>query len=108
MAQVTQTADDVMDSLTGHDEEEIAQQFGVTLSELIASVDGQKLGRALVFITKRRAGLNDDEARNFAMGLTFKALNHEYFADVSEADEESGKDELVDVELPPTSLTSVS
>ena len=87
MSQVDQTMDEVVDSLTGHDENEIETQFGKTIAELV--VNKTMLGRAMVFILNRRDGKNDDDARNASMAMPLKEI-FTYFAEESA---ESGKDE---------------
>lgn len=105
MAQVSQSADEVFDSLTGHDEMAVAQHFGRTVHELTG--DPHMLGRALVFVTKRRLdGVNDDDARNAALNMPFKELNEEYFPMASEVDEEAGKGEPDSEPLPVSLLPS--
>lgn len=86
---VSQTAEEVFDSLTGFDEIAISFHFGHTVSELAQS-DASMFGRALVFIVKRREGLTDDEARNAAMEMTLKEFTT-FFAEASQ--EEAGKGE---------------
>lgn len=104
MSQVEQSAEEVFDSITGHDEMAIAQHFGKTVAQLLG--DPHMLGRALVFVSRRRLdGVNDDDARNFALDLPHKQLNETYFAEPvdAEADDEAGKGEPDDV-LPPVNL----
>lgn len=109
MSQVKQTAEEVRDSVTGHDEMAIAQHFGRTFMDLMEN-DPLTWGRSLVFVTKRREGLNDDDARNFALDMPFKVINEEYFAEpTADSDEEteeveSGKGEPQDAEQPRVSL----
>lgn len=105
MGQIEMTAEEVMDSLTGHDEMAIAQHFSRTASDL-AEKDPVMLGRALVFVAQRRLeGVNDDDARNFAMDLPLKQVLA-YFPD--EGSDESGKGELELEQQPEDSLSSVS
>lgn len=104
MSYINQTADEVLDSLTGHDEASIAQHFGKNVGAMIG-VDGVTLGRALVFVVKRREGMNDDDARNAAMDMTFKVVTGEFFA---EETDEQGKDEPASEELPESSPDSAS
>ena len=89
MSEIDQTAEEIFDSLTGFDEIAIAQHFGRTVGEM-AEKDQSMFGRSLIFVVKRREGVNDDDARNAALGLTMKEYVA-YFADAST--EESGKDE---------------
>jgi hypothetical protein len=102
MSQVQQTAEEVLESLTGFDEMAIKQHFGSTVSDLAG--DQTMLGRGLVFVLKRRDGLNDDDARNAALGMPLKDITS-YFADESE---ESGKDEPSSELSPETSQPSAS
>ena len=87
MSQSDQTTDEVIDTLTGHDENEIETHFGKTIAELV--VNKTMLVRALVFILNRRDGKNDDDARNASMAMPLKEV-FTYFAAESS---ESGKDE---------------
>jgi hypothetical protein len=107
MSEHKQTAEEIFDSLTGFDEMAITQHFGRTIGDL-ASNDESMFSRALLFTVKRREGLADDDARNFALGMTL-GENIAYFADTTEkdAEEEAGKDEQPE-EQPATSLSSVS
>jgi hypothetical protein len=57
------------------------------------------LGRALVFVLKRRDGTADDDARNAALEMALKDVMG-YFAEESE---EAGKDEPSSTPLPETS-----
>lgn len=102
MTKLNQTAGEVFDSLTGHDEMAITQHFGRTVGDL--TDDSSMWGRALVFVAKRREGANDDDARAAALDMRLKDVTT-YFAEESE---ESGKDKPP-AELPPgTSLSSAS
>jgi len=103
MPQISQTAEEVFDSLTGFDEIAITQQFGRTVADL-AQNDATMFARTLIFVVNRRDGISDDEARNGALGLTMKEFST-YFAEPSE--EESEKDEPVGPQ-PENSLSSVS
>lgn len=102
MSQVEQTPDEIIDSLTGHDEMELSAQFGATIGQLVSNQS--MLRRACVFIVKRREGLNDDDARNFALGMILKDVL-EFFASESV---ESGKDETAVEQKPQLSPTGVS
>ena len=104
MAQIDQTAEEVFDSITGFDEIAVATHFGHTVQAL-AETDASMFGRALVFVVKRREGLDDVKAREAALGLTLKECNEGFFAEPSE--EEAGKDEPPETS-PASSLTSVS
>lgn len=90
MSETKLTAEEVLESLTGFDEMAILQHFGRNVSAL--TEDQSTLARALVFVLKRRDGDSDDTARNLALEMTLKDVT-DYFAEESEADEESGKDE---------------
>lgn len=108
MSKSDQTAGDVFDSLTGHEERWIADQFGETINDL--AENATMWARALIFIDLRRADVNDDDARNQALGLKLKDVTT-YFAEPSEDDEESGKAEPAaeqsEPQPPATSLSSV-
>jgi hypothetical protein len=97
---------EVADSVTGFDEMSVSQHFGKPLSDLQLT-DASMWGRALVFVLKRREGLDDDDARNAALGMTIKDIS-DSFGDDSDDDYESGKDESADSSQPETSPSSVS
>lgn len=101
-----QTTDEILDSLTGHEEMWIAEQFGRSVGELIPQPGMYR--RALIFVVKRREGVNEDDARNAAMDMRLKDVL-EFFPEVgSEAEQESGKDVELDEPKPEPSLSSVS
>lgn len=101
-----QTSDEILDSLTGHEETWIADQFGRSIGELIPQPGMYR--RALIFVVKRREGVNEDDARNAAMDLRLKDVL-EFFAEVgSEAEQASGKDVAPVEPTPEPSLSSVS
>lgn len=103
---IQQTTDEILDSLTGHEETWIAEQFGRSVGELIPQPGMYR--RALIFVTKRREGVNEDDARNAAMDMRLKDVL-EFFPEAgSEAEQESGKDETPDETKPEPSLSSVS
>lgn len=87
MSQTNLTADEALESLTGFDEMAITKHFGRPVSAF--ENDQSMLGRALVFVVKRRDGLTDDDARNAALELPLKDVLS-FFAEESE---ESGKGE---------------
>lgn len=101
MSQVPQTSDEVFDSITGHDEMAIAQHFGQTVGDLLVT-NPSMYTRALAFVVKRRAGVNDDDARNAVLEMPMKDV-FTFFA--TEADEESGKGEPAPEQEPETSLS---
>lgn len=87
-----QSAEEVMESLTGFDEMAISQHFGRVVSDLVN--DQSTLARALIFVLNRREGLNDDDARNAALMLPLKEVISFFATDEgAESDEESGKGE---------------
>ena len=106
MAQVEQTMEEVLDSLTGFDEMAIAGQFGRTMSEL-AERDELMAARALVFIAKRRDGMPDVDAKTTAFEMALKEVRA-FFTEPAEESEETGKGEPVSAPQPAPSLSSVS
>lgn len=86
MPQIDQTPDEIIDSLTGHEEMEITQQFGQNIGALVR--DQPMLRRACLFIVKRREQMNDDDARNFALSMVLGEV-FDFFA---KEDDSSGKD----------------
>ncbi|HEY0889651.1 MAG TPA: hypothetical protein VGE38_08585 [Nocardioides sp.] len=103
------TANEVFESLNGFEEAGILKIFG----EDISTLSGRPFTflRALVFVTLRRAGSNERDARARAMELSIKQLN-EYFVDEpNEVDPDDpvtpeGKDESLLESQPMTSPTS--
>ena len=73
------TTEDVMDSLTGFDEIAIEKNFGKEIL-VLAEHHQTKFMRALVFVLKRREGLDDVSARTAALELSL-ADTKETFAD---------------------------
>lgn len=105
MSDTTLTAEEVLESLTGHDEMAIAQHFGRTVSQFAEGNDQSGVARALIFVLKRREeGVSDDAARNAALDMTLKQVLG-YFADDAEVDSEAGKGEPPS-EQPPASAPS--
>lgn len=104
MTQIKQTVAEVFDSVTGFEEIAVATHFGRTVEDL-GNNDSRMFGRALVFVVKRREGLDDVAAREAALAMPFKELNEDFFAPDSK--EEAGKDEQPE-EQPEPSLISVS
>lgn len=102
MSTVTQTAEEVLESLTGFDEMAISQHFGRPVGAF--AEDQSMLARVLVFVLKRREGLNDDDARNAVLNLPLR----EVLAFFPSESAESGKDEQPSVTQPASSLASVS
>lgn len=64
-------------SLTGFDEIAIAARFGEPVTK-IQRADAMQAGRALAFVHYRRAGMNDHDAYNAALGLTLREVS-EFF-----------------------------
>ena len=104
MSQTDLTAEEVLDSLTGFDEIAIAQHFGRTVGEM-AEKDQSMFGRSLIFVVKRREGVNDDDARNAALSLTMKEYVS-YFADVSTQESGKGEGSETPTESSPSSASS--
>lgn len=113
MTKIDQTTDEILDSLTGHEEMWIAEQFGRPVGDLIPQPGMYR--RALIFVIKRRQDVNDDDARNAVMDMRLADVL-EFFPDVKgkQPDDEaadliveSGKDEPEPEPRPTSSLTSV-
>lgn len=92
------THGEVIDSMTGHEEWAVSRQFGIIISEL--TLDPSMVRRACVFVMKKREGMNEDEARNFALDMTVR----EAITFFAEESEESGKDESGSESSPDESL----
>lgn len=81
---------DFLMSLTGFDEIAIAARFGQPLHTLRA--DPIAAGRALAFVHYRRAGQNDVDAHNAALGLTLREVS-EFFLPEPDAPSAEGNDD---------------
>lgn len=81
------TVTESMELLTGFDEIAIEKSFGADIDSLRVTMTL----RSLVFIDKRREGLDVKAAYNAAMELTTKQVN-EHFAE--DDDDDDGADEL--------------
>jgi hypothetical protein len=73
------TVSEAMETLTGFDEIAVEKTFGI---DFYAGNESHPLRpvRAMVFVLKRREGMSDNDAKDFALGLTAKDLN-EFFED---------------------------
>lgn len=67
------TFNEYIDSLTGYEELEIAEQFGDDFNTLLVSLPSMA-SRSLVYVTKRRDGLDEKQAKDAAMSMTIKAV----------------------------------
>lgn len=101
---VVPTADEVFDSLTGHDEMAIGQHFGRVIGDLLVS-DASMYARALIFVLKRRDGDSDDDARTVVLDMPMSEVMA-YFA--TEEAAEVGKDERPSAKPPEPSPTGAS
>lgn len=112
MSQTNQTPDEVLDSLTGHEETWIADQFSKSIGELafnfVQRSDAGPYWRALIFILKRRDNVNEDDARNAVLAMTLRDVMAYWPSDDSGEAEESGKDESQSEPEPESSLSSAS
>lgn len=93
MPQTDLTTDEVLDSLTGHEELWIADQFGRPIGEFITNPSMYR--RVLIFVLKRREKVNENDARAAAMDMQIKDVL-KFFA--TEDDDESPGDVDADVE----------
>ena len=75
------TMTDVVNSLTGYDEIAITKEFNRDFAVLLEYPT--TLGRALIFVLKRRDGLTDKEAKKAAMEMRLGEVN-DYFEDESD------------------------
>jgi hypothetical protein len=88
------TANELLEQLTGFDEQKIEARFGAEVLE----VEGTKFLRSLVFGNELHQGKSEDEAWNAAQGLTVKLVRDYFASDPEDAmpdepDSESGKDD---------------
>lgn len=117
MSQTDLTIDEVLDSMTGHEEMWVADQFDKSIGEMVERFltrnDVGPYYRAAIFVLKRREGVNDDDARNAVLAMTLKDVVEYFPREKSEepaevaAIEEAGKDEPEPEQQPGPSLTSV-
>jgi hypothetical protein len=68
------TANEMLESLTGYDEQAIAKHFGAEALEL-AEKKPTMLARALAFVHMTREGKDAATAKKEAMGLTIRQAN---------------------------------
>jgi hypothetical protein len=91
------TANELLEQLTGFDEQKIEARFGLEVLDLT----GTKFLRALVFGDSLHQNKTEDEAWQVAQSLTVKQVQN-YFEDdpgdamPDEPDSESGKDDSAD------------
>lgn len=74
---------ELVDSLTGYEELEIAAQFGDDIHTLLIT-QASMASRSLVYVTKRREGLDEAKAKDAAMSLTVKAVGDSFDPDEDE------------------------
>lgn len=92
------TIEEMTESLTGFDEIAIRKHFDGFNVYAEAEANPVDAVRALAFVDQRRRGKTDPEAREHALGLTFREAMA-YFADADEdldkdaPESESGKDD---------------
>lgn len=96
--QTDQRTGEVCDSLNGREEMWIAEQFGKSIGELTGNYlernDYGPFYRALIFILKRREGINEDDARNQVMDMRLSDVVA-FFPRAEDDADESGKGEPV-------------
>lgn len=83
-----QTLEDAFNSLTGFDEIAIEKRFGLSDYSTIEQRSTRWV-RAMVFVLKRREGLNDLDAYKTAMDMTLGELNDQFAED---EDDETDRD----------------
>lgn len=91
---------DIIDSLTGYEEDEVRERFGGTIAQLVG-VSISKLSRALVYVQRVRAGDEKPAAYDHAQSLRLADLNELFKPledddddfDADEPDTEQGKDD---------------
>lgn len=81
------TADDILESITGFEEVAVEKAFGADPIELAQGNKFMKFTRALVFVVKKREGLNDVQARQAAMEMPLSVLQ-DFFAEATDDVEE--------------------
>lgn len=87
------SASEVLDSLTGYDEDAITKVFGAPVTDL----DGTKFLRALLFGNERHSGKSDEDAMKAVQSLTISKLKDRFVPEDDEDPElpgsEAGKDD---------------
>lgn len=96
MSQVEMTAEEAFQSLTGFDEIAVARSFGEEITSM-ADKRPTMFVRALVFVSLRRQGSSDADAKQAALDMTLGAVNAFFTEapedfDPEEPDSEPGKD----------------
>lgn len=71
------TFNELIDSLTGYEELEIAEQFGDDIHTLLVTQPSMA-SRSLVYVTRRREGFDEAKAKDAAMSLTVKAVTESF------------------------------
>jgi hypothetical protein len=71
------TFNECIDSLTGYEELEIAEQFGDDINTLLVTQPSMA-SRSLVYVTKRRDGLDEAKAKDAAMKMSVKAVSDSF------------------------------
>lgn len=100
------THEEFFESLNGFDEIAIQKAFGAKPIDL-SETDKSALLRSLVFVAKKRDGLDDKAAKQYAMEATFGELNS-FFAEDREPTPETPETEEGKGELPPWQTPSGS
>lgn len=83
--------DEVLESINGFEEVAVEKAFGADPIELAQGQKLMKFTRAMVFVVKKREGLNDLQARQAAMEMTMADL--QTFFVMSDDDDEDPKEE---------------
>lgn len=93
MSEPTQSALDVMNSLTGFEEIAIEQHMDID-PYLDGDAKPMKVMRALVFVLQVREGLTPQKAKDHALGLPLSELQTQFLSEEeSELGEEAPKEE---------------
>lgn len=85
------TADEVLESINGFEEAAVEKAFGSDPIELAQGNKYMKFIRALVFVVKKREGLNDVQARQAAMEMPMSELQNFFVEPEEEEAEEAPK-----------------
>lgn len=72
-----------LDSLTGYEELEIQAQFGDDILSLL-NLNYTMASRALIYVTRRRDGLDEAKAKDAAMKLSLKEVGASFAAEEDE------------------------
>lgn len=78
------TFSEAIETLTGYEEESIAKAFGAHFGDLPAV---STMKRALVYVARKREGLDHAKAKDAAMSVALKEINDFFAPDEEDSDD---------------------